>query len=310
MIWQAAVAMIQDSPGSFLLGLGAGSFQTRHIECTGRIFQDALYKGKAGAVIRSWYVHNEYLNVWVDSGFIGVLLFGAFIISLLMVFWRIVLQGMELQADGGDKREDYYLCLGMICGVVGVLLHNVVSFTLQLPSTSSLFFAYCGLLLSVSRQVCEVQSSQRGIVPACLGVATIGLFGLMLDTGGEFYLRRAAVLTGARRMDRAQKALRKAASLRGFHPETIQRIGDFYFTQRNFAESLRAYRLFLSSIEDCEVRFREALCLFELGKQKQGKESIAKVLRNNPLHREALQVQARFFPSSVEDAASSEKNVK
>ena len=148
MIWQGAWEIVTGSPGTFLFGIGVGSFQTEHISATGRVFHDLIYKGRAGAVVRSWYVHNEYLNLLVDSGLLGLSLFLLFLFSLVksVFMFCTVKENQEISEQWEDGERLYLVAL--FAGISAVLVHNVFSFTLQLPATGSLFFIFCGILSS------------------------------------------------------------------------------------------------------------------------------------------------------------------
>lgn len=120
-LYRAAWAMIQDHPW---LGTGLGSFRLRY-----DAYRDPAETGTAGG-----WVHNDYLQLWLEGGLPMLLLLLAL---CAWVGWR----GLQALRTGGARGvED----LGYVAGVAAILLHAMVNFLLYFP----LIMLFMGLYLA------------------------------------------------------------------------------------------------------------------------------------------------------------------
>lgn len=130
-IWDGTLGMITEKPW---LGWGKGAyfiFYPRY-----RIQDYWLTKSPTDLTI---HAHNEFLQIWAETGLIGLFIF--------LLFIYIVLR-LSIKTLDGMKRQEGYLLLGLVCGIIGLLIHNLVCNNLQMPSSAiSLWFAL-GLAIS------------------------------------------------------------------------------------------------------------------------------------------------------------------
>ncbi|MFN7948628.1 MAG: O-antigen ligase family protein [Blastocatellia bacterium] len=135
-IWQDTLALIRDNP---VFGVGLGAYPTAY-----PIYSrsDELNVSQA---------HNDYLQVLADSGLIG----GVLAVWFLIAVWRAVRQGLRQRDPLGSG-----LAIGGGIGMAGLLIHSLVDFNLQLPSTSLLFLILTVLVSQVA--ACPPDSTDRG----------------------------------------------------------------------------------------------------------------------------------------------------
>ena len=123
----ARVTVITDSfslIGDFpVTGCGFGSFY-------------AAYPLVRSPEVRSFYshVHNDFLQVWVEGGAIGL----TFLLLLL-----IPLLHRTLRAIGGAKGT---IAIGLAAGLMALLLHSMVDFSLHIPSNAAIAAILAGAL--------------------------------------------------------------------------------------------------------------------------------------------------------------------
>jgi O-antigen ligase len=126
--WQVArdsLAMIKDFP---IFGIGWGNFR----------YVFTLYQKFSISPNYYKYLHNDHLQLVVETGLIGAALYFGF---LFKIFWEIF---SELK-----KRRDYFtksVVLGGLCGLIGVIFHSFFDFNFHIPAISFLFWFILGLI--------------------------------------------------------------------------------------------------------------------------------------------------------------------
>ena len=147
---EAGAAMAAEDP---LLGKGAGQF----------LIQFPRYKtekhwekfGLLPPEITFWTLipeqaHNEYLQVLLELGSVGLLLFLAFWILIALA---VVRRLRQLRYD-----PSFYLVLGAASGLAGVLANSLLTFPLQTVTSAMLTWVTAGALLAAC---CSDESGSR-----------------------------------------------------------------------------------------------------------------------------------------------------
>lgn len=121
-IWQDTLKMIRANP---ITGVGLGAFGTVYPAYSRN---DQLNVSQA---------HNDYLQILADGGLIGG--------GLALWFLILLVRAIRYGCYAGDP---FYggLALGCSAAVIGMLVHSLFDFNLQLPSTSLLFLALTAML--------------------------------------------------------------------------------------------------------------------------------------------------------------------
>ncbi|HYL99249.1 MAG TPA: O-antigen ligase family protein [Blastocatellia bacterium] len=127
-IWRDTLSMVRSHPVS---GVGLGAFRT--------VFPAFSHSNGALVVAQA---HNDYLQVLADCGIIGALLAAAFVASLIMAI-RTALRSRDRLEAG--------LALGCSAGLIGMLIHSLFDFNLQIPS-NGLLFLFLGAVVSAISQ--------------------------------------------------------------------------------------------------------------------------------------------------------------
>ncbi len=144
LIWEGAWRMLMDAPW---LGIGLGTYW---------LFWPP-YRHPADSS-GGFFVHNDYLQIWIETGLPGLLLLLAVLVSVLYLFIRILKQP---RLDASVKIE----MAGLFGGLFAVALHSFVDFNfytlptllvvgLILARLHSLYVTYTGvnvLVLNPSR---------------------------------------------------------------------------------------------------------------------------------------------------------------
>jgi len=124
--WKAALGMIRDNPW---LGIGWGAFEKAY----------PRYMILGGYPVK--LAHNDYLQVWAETGIVGLNAFVGLWLVFLYSFWRKM-----RSAATGELRG---IACGLGAGVIGFLAHGLIDFDLYLPALAYYLFALLGLLVAV-----------------------------------------------------------------------------------------------------------------------------------------------------------------
>jgi O-antigen ligase len=125
---EIAVTTLEAIKDNFPLGSGLGSFSSLY-----RLYEDPQqatreYTNRA---------HNDYLELWLETGIVGLLLVFSFVLWWLRQSakaWRSDLTGMQIARSAS-----------VIVGIV--LMHSLVDYPLRTSSIAALFATACAFLL-------------------------------------------------------------------------------------------------------------------------------------------------------------------
>lgn len=131
--YKATIKMVLEKP---FFGAGIGNFQVRFPLF--RDYRKPVFNNDA----KVRHCHNDYLEIMADTGVFGLT---AFLFVIMFFFNRMIKQLKDLNDD--FKRM---AVLSSLFVVLNTLIHSLVSFNLFMPATSSLFWGFMALGLSVS----------------------------------------------------------------------------------------------------------------------------------------------------------------
>ncbi|MGZ4787327.1 MAG: O-antigen ligase family protein [Terriglobales bacterium] len=120
-IYRDCLRMCMQKP---FLGFGWGTFSTVYPEY--RSFFTNLFVNSA---------HNDYLELLVETGGIGIALAGWFLFAVFRSGFRKIF-------DPADY-EGSVLAIGVTTGVMALLVHSALDFNLHIPANAALFYALC-----------------------------------------------------------------------------------------------------------------------------------------------------------------------
>jgi O-antigen ligase len=142
-IWKDTWRLIQSNPVS---GVGLGAFTTAY----------PIYSTDTGLHGVVTAAHNDYLQILADAGLIGGVLLIWFMVAFARSLARCLRSPDPLLAG---------VALGCGAGVVGMLVHSVFDFNLQLPSHATLFLLCAGVVSQVAAMVEEPALSRATASP-------------------------------------------------------------------------------------------------------------------------------------------------
>lgn len=128
-IWRATVALVGQHP---VLGSGIGAYGTAIIPIYGATDRVLLL-----------FAHDDYLQVAADAGLVGLGLALLFVVSLGRA------AKAALAAPSASVRG---VAIGAVVGCIGLLLHSLVDFNLQIPSNAIAFLCAAALVAACGRR--------------------------------------------------------------------------------------------------------------------------------------------------------------
>jgi O-antigen ligase/tetratricopeptide (TPR) repeat protein len=126
--WKDSTKIIEDFP---ITGSGIGTFADIY----------PSYQTVDGDLTVS-HAHNDYIELAVEAGFIGVLLAGFFIVILFYKTYRVFL----------NRKDAYsvYIYMGCVTGIFSILIHSATDFNFHIGANGLWFFFLMGLAVSAA----------------------------------------------------------------------------------------------------------------------------------------------------------------
>ncbi len=185
LMWQAALKQYQLNPA---FGTGSGTYLYY-----GRHFRDPNVQNDP------MHVHNDYLELLCEYGFVGAGLFAYFLILHIGSGWRAIVRlvNRRLLPAGHTANDELALLAGTLAALAALVIHSVVDFNFHIPA-NTLFFAFLFGILASPTADAELTPSQptrhmrlaRFALPVC-GVALAALSFPLLP--GEYFAEWARI---------------------------------------------------------------------------------------------------------------------
>jgi O-antigen ligase len=93
---------------------------------------------------RTFYMDNYFLKTAVESGIVGFTAFVILMYSVIINSYRTIKMSVRV----GDKKTKE-LCIGIMSGLLGVIVHNCVENVFETPLMVSLFWLFVGVIMSL-----------------------------------------------------------------------------------------------------------------------------------------------------------------
>ena len=127
LVWRDVISTIKDFP---LFGTGLGTF--------GYVYP--LYNKSIEKPLVYLYTHNDYLQVTVETGVLGLL-------SLMSAICLFIFSSLKTLVRLSHEHDyfRFFIFLGALTGIFSILVHSFVDFGLQIPSNALYFSFLIGL---------------------------------------------------------------------------------------------------------------------------------------------------------------------
>jgi O-antigen ligase len=155
MVWEVADQMIVKKP---LWGWGAGGFRVNYLQELAEFLRNPeneafVTSANSTKGSNANQAHNDYLQMAVDWGLMGIFLFMGMMVYLVGRGMAAIHRSRET-----DKR---ILMAGTLLGILFLLFDSLVNFPLYIPSPSMNFWALIGILLLLIESVSEQAETEN-----------------------------------------------------------------------------------------------------------------------------------------------------
>ncbi len=131
--WVAAIHMIEDKP---VMGFGPGQFYENYKEYTVNKFVTYISRNTEKST-----VHNYYLQVTVEQGFIGIIIWFVMIIAVLLYGQRLYLFATE--------KQDKNFVMALTLSFITILVNTALSDLIEADKIGTSFFMIMALLVNM-----------------------------------------------------------------------------------------------------------------------------------------------------------------
>ncbi|MCC5874798.1 MAG: O-antigen ligase family protein [Candidatus Sumerlaeia bacterium] len=125
ILWVSSTELI---PASLLIGHGLGTFQYVYPLAQGEFYRRNPASGIAPTSLRTMRAHNEYLQILVELGIIGLLTVAVALFFLFRGAWGILQRTLMPHHIATQ--------VAVFCGVLALLAHSALDFPLRVPPTA------------------------------------------------------------------------------------------------------------------------------------------------------------------------------
>ena len=165
--WKGAFGIIKDAP---IIGKGPGTFSRFFPEKQSREFSSLCVE--RNEFLR--HAHNEYLEIWCETGILGLMVFMYLLISAITSGMRLVRKNKD---DNG-----FFSYLGLVAGVIGIGFHMLFSVSFRFVAVPLLFWFYLGVVNGMISTRNEQRMNRQlfGIKRVFFAILSIGLLLFLL----------------------------------------------------------------------------------------------------------------------------------
>ncbi|MFC1806774.1 O-antigen ligase family protein [Candidatus Omnitrophota bacterium] len=163
---RSVLMMIKTHP---VLGYGLNTFQ---------IVNPNFITSSAGYAA---HAHNSYLQIWAETGIVGFISFILFVSAIV----KSAIHGLRHCRE----RKDALVLIGIFCGALAFLIHNIFSFTLFVPRTAIFWWVSLALIFAWIKQMYPVDDKRPVTKNKRLQQLGSALVRLILAISAIFFVR-------------------------------------------------------------------------------------------------------------------------
>jgi len=225
LAWKSAWEIIQTSPS---IGTGIGTFSIIFPNVRSPALKDV-----------GFFVHNDYLQFWLETGFIGLSLMVLIMVVLSVLFKRVLMHESLVLRDRIEIS-------GLMAGLLTIAAHSFVDFNFYILAILMIMGFMCARIQEITikyypdliRYFTPAHKLSRKIFILVSLVLPFVILSYSLPVSmADYYWRIARDQLEARKINEAELTLRKAAS---WNPENIAVRLDQYSLYKNMLNIVKS----------------------------------------------------------------------
>ncbi len=146
--WESTIEMIKNHP---VLGSGIGTFKIIYPSYR----QPEIFHIEGKHNTETDHPENEFLEILYDQGIVGLFIFLLWILPAF--FWKGIRKIKQLAVDrentdkklSADLVKDEYYLIGILSGLFGLLVHNLMCVNMRFVSSGFFFWLFLGMAGSI-----------------------------------------------------------------------------------------------------------------------------------------------------------------
>jgi len=284
-LWEDTARMIWDKP---LLGVGLGNFAFNVPKYMSResLVVKQRREQQTGQDLMAFSAHNEYLEIWAETGILGMAVFGVLLYQLLMAVYHL--------AKRYIRGEEPLLVMGFVAGVLATLTHSFFSTNLQQPVSATHFWIVVGMIWSLKLNVegrhtvalLETHARKFAQVLLVLGGAVLVVVIVMgtRNLMGEYYYQRGNLFFKKKNYVEAEKRWYRATE---FEPtkyfQTLQALGTARYNLEHWSEAIPVFKASLRYFpNNAQVHYLLGRSLVKRNQVKEALPHLQSAVKLNP----------------------------
>lgn len=228
LVWKSTGLMLNDSWDT---GVGIGNFAPKYIH------YQAAYLNRSNDNLKRYgqlagdsrYAFNDVLQIFAESGLIGILLF----LSIVVYLFLISIRNIRLYKA---NHWTILLICGSMASLIVILVAGLTSYPLQMVPISVLFWFLVAIIVSV-------QPAMKAYTVKRISVLFLGI-ALTLFSGLYFYYFKVKTQVYLGWMDEEKKEVKDVNRLLSFYPllnnsaHYLFTIGNVYMDKEDYGEAI------------------------------------------------------------------------
>lgn len=249
-IWGLCADIIKDNP---LFGSGFNTYKYMHNEYQSRYFaSDKASKEEKNLADNSVHAFNEYLQISVELGLLGLILF-------LGLIYFVLTSKSEKRIDIDNEKQNSPFDIALISkiGVVSILVTALVSYPLRdLPIHLNLYFLIAIVSATTANKKLNINMpvfAKKGLAfAAVIGIIVfIGIQKKRYDASKEW--KKTATIIKQGKVERALRNYEKLYSILKYNPYFLYNYGAELSQLKNFDKSIELLEETKYKINDADV---------------------------------------------------------
>ncbi len=288
MIWLCGFEMIKEK---FITGKGWGLYELFYPFYQGYYLFLEKFKGLRTHANNA---HNEIIEVWAQTGIIGLGLYILFYVVLFIYSYKLIKFTQE--------KFDKLLIIGLLSSVVGMLVDNLLNVTIHFCIPAFLYFFNIGAIPSFdpTRKEKIIKFNTISKIALVL-VGSMIILRLIFNFIGEINYFKGFKYSKRNEIELAIKYLSNANKAQKYEVNNNYELANNYARAKRLKEAIYYYYEALAS--NCgydEIHFNLATVYSQIGNFDMAKLHYSQALFINPLSKEAYMALGSILLTNIE----------